>query len=85
MYLASVQKITNISPIQGADLIEVATVLGWQVVVKKGEYRIGDSCSYIQIDTIVPELPEYEFLRLLTTIICYIQKNNVKKLQGTHN
>lgn len=63
MYLASVQKITNISPIQGADLIEVATVLGWQVVVKKGEYRIGDSCSYIQIDTIVPELPEYEFLR----------------------
>lgn len=61
--LASVQKILNLEPIEGADLIEKATVLGWSVVVKKGEYTIGDLCSYIQIDTIVPELPEYEFLR----------------------
>lgn len=63
MKLASVQKILNLSPIEGADLIEKATVLGWEIVVKKGEYSIGDLCSYIQIDTVVPELPEYEFLR----------------------
>lgn len=61
--LASVQKILNIQPIDGADLIEKATVLGWNIVVKKGEYDIGDLCVYIQIDTVVPELPEYEFLR----------------------
>src|SRR3970282_1585658 len=61
--LASIQKIIKLSPIEGADLIETATVLGWEVVVKKGEYKIGNLCSYIQIDTIVPELPEYEFLR----------------------
>ncbi len=61
--LASVQKIINIQPIEGAERIEVATVLGWNVVIKKGEYSIGDLCAYIQIDTIVPELPEYEFLR----------------------
>lgn len=63
MKLASVQRIVNLSPIEGADLIEKATVLGWEVVVKKGEYKIGELCSYIQIDTVVPELPEYEFLR----------------------
>jgi hypothetical protein len=63
MKLASIQKIVNLSPIEGADLIEKATVLGWEVVVKKGEYQVGELCSYIQIDTIVPELPEYEFLR----------------------
>lgn len=61
--LASVQKIANLEPIEGADLIEKATILGWSIVVKKGEYKVGDLCSYIQIDTIVPEVPEYEFLR----------------------
>ena len=63
MKLASVQKVVNLTPIPGADMIETATVLGWEVVVKKGEYKIGDLCSYIQIDTVVPDLPIYEFLR----------------------
>lgn len=62
MNLASVQKIVNIEPIPGADAIEKATVLGWPVVVKKGEYNVGDMCCYIQIDTVVPELPAYDFL-----------------------
>ncbi len=63
MNLASVQKIVKITPIEGADAIETATVLGWEIVVKKGEYKVGDLGIYIQIDTVVPELPEFEFLR----------------------
>lgn len=63
MKLASVQKVISLEPIEGAEFIEKATVLGWEIVVKKGEYKVGDLCAYIQIDTIVPELPEYEFLR----------------------
>ena len=63
MNLASVQKIVNIQPIEGADKIEVATVLGWEVVIKKGEYKIGDLCTYIQIDTVVPETEYFDFLR----------------------
>lgn len=63
MYLASVQKIVKITAIEGADSIETATVLGWEVVVKKGEFKVDDLCIYIQIDTVVPDLPEYEFLR----------------------
>lgn len=63
MNLASVQRIVNVTPIEGADAIETATVLGWEVVIKKGEYQVGDLCCYIQIDTVVPEKPEYEFLR----------------------
>lgn len=61
--LASVQIITDIQPIPDADNIVTAFVLGWQVVVKKNEFNIGDKVCYIQIDTVVPELPEYEFLR----------------------
>jgi hypothetical protein len=62
MNLASAQKVINLAPIPGADLIETATVLGWEVVVKKGEYNVGDLCAYIQIDTIVPATKEFEFL-----------------------
>jgi hypothetical protein len=63
MNLASAQRIVKITPIEGADAIETATVLGWEIVIKKGEYQVGDLCCYIQIDTILPEKPEYEFLR----------------------
>lgn len=63
MKLASVQKITDITPIEGADAIELAFLLGWQVVIKKGEFKVGDLVCYIQIDTVVPETEQFEFLR----------------------
>lgn len=62
--LASIQKIVKISPIEGADKIEVAGVLGWEcVVAKKDNFKVGDFIVYIEIDSIVPEKPEFEFLR----------------------
>jgi len=61
--LASIQRIINLEPIQGADAIEKATVLGWELVVKKGEFNVGDLCVYCEIDSILPERPEFEFLR----------------------
>lgn len=48
--LASIQKITNIRPIVGADLIEVVDVLGWSVVVSKGDFQVGDLAVYYEID-----------------------------------
>lgn len=63
MNLASVQKITDIKEIEGADNIVLAFVLGWQVVIKKDEFAVGDNICYIQIDTVAPELPCFEFLR----------------------
>lgn len=61
--LASIQRIINIQPIEGADNIVKATVLGWEVVIKKGEFKPGDLCVYIQIDTVVPETEQFDFLR----------------------
>ncbi len=61
--LASIQKINAINPIEGADKIEVCTVLNWECVVKKGEYKVGDMCVYVEIDSILPERPEFEFMR----------------------
>lgn len=61
--LATVQKIYNIKEIPGADNISVANILGWQVVVKKDEFKEGDLVIYCEIDSVLPEKPEFEFLR----------------------
>lgn len=61
--LASIQRIKKIAPIDGADAIVKATVLGWQVVVKRGEFNEGDLCVYVEIDSVLPEKPAFEFLR----------------------
>lgn len=61
--LASIQIITDLKPIEGKDRIVLATVLGWSVIVKKDEFNIGDKCIYIEIDSLLPEKPEFEFLR----------------------
>jgi RNA ligase (TIGR02306 family) len=61
--LASIQKIKEINPIENADAIEVATILGWNVVVKKGEFQPGDYCVYFEIDSLLPDEPQYEFLK----------------------
>lgn len=52
--LASIRRIASIQPIEGADAIEVATVDGWKVVVKKGEFSVGDLTVYLEIDSWVP-------------------------------
>ena len=52
--MASIRSIDNIEPITGADSIEVATVGGWKVVVKKGEFKTNDLVVYLEIDSWVP-------------------------------
>lgn len=61
--LATIREISNIRPIEGADKIVVAQVDGWECVVQKDEFQIGQHIVYIEVDSIVPERPEFEFLR----------------------
>ena len=61
--LASIQIVTSIEPIPNADAIERFRVLGWWIVGKKGEVRVGDRVVYCEIDSLLPERPEFEFLR----------------------
>ncbi len=61
--LASIQKIWKIEPINGADRIEKASVLGWSCVVNRGQFKEGDDAVYFEIDSFLPVRPEFEFLR----------------------
>ena len=53
--LATIARIHNIQPIEGADNIEKIFVRGWQCVAKKGEFHIGDLCVYVEVDSIMPD------------------------------
>lgn len=61
--LASIQRIWKIDPIEGADRIELAHVLGWQCVVNKGQFQPMDAAVYFEIDSFLPIRPEFEFMR----------------------
>ncbi len=61
--LASIQRVWAVEPIEGADRIELAHVLGWQCVVNKGQFRPVDTAVYFEIDSFLPIRPEFEFLR----------------------
>ncbi len=61
--LASIKTVSNIIPIEGRDKIVLATVDGWSVVVKKDEFTVGSKCVYCEIDSVLPETEQFEFLR----------------------
>ena len=70
--LASIQRIWKIEPIEGADRIELAYVLGWKCVVNKGQFQPMDPAVYFEIDSFLPICPEYEFMRASS-----YQKNDI--------
>jgi RNA ligase (TIGR02306 family) len=61
--LASIQKISRITPIEYSDNIQLAHILGWEVVIKKDQFKEGDMVVYIEIDSILPDRPEFGFLK----------------------
>lgn len=61
--LATVQQIAELLPIEGADAIEVARINGWNVVVKKGDFKVDEMVVFCEVDSFLPIQPEYEFLR----------------------
>jgi hypothetical protein len=62
--LASIRIISQIEPIVGADAIELALVDGWQcVIAKKDNFQVNEEIVFCEIDSVMPDIPEFEFLR----------------------
>lgn len=61
--LATISVIQEIVPIEGKDRIVLATVENYHSIVQKDEFRPGDKVIYVYYDSILPERPEFEFLR----------------------
>jgi len=52
--IVPVTTIEALQPHPNADRLELAQVLGWQLVVPKGQYHVGAKLVYFPIDTILP-------------------------------
>jgi len=61
--LVTIRRIDKLVPIDGADRLECAHIDGWKVVVGKGIYNEGDKVVYFEVDSFIPIVPEFEFLR----------------------
>lgn len=72
--LVTVRQANSITPIMGADNIELVHIDGWQCIAKKGEFQVGDFGVYFEIDSFVPTAdPRFGFL-----------ESRAKDWQGKH-
>jgi RNA ligase (TIGR02306 family) len=77
--IVPVTTIEALQPHPNADRLELAQVLGWQLVVPKGQYQVGEKIVYFPIDTILP----LEFSELIG-VTKYLSKQRIRcaKLRG---
>lgn len=60
--LAYTVRVDNIRPIAGKDRVECAVVGGWTLMVPRNAFKPGDMGVYFEIDSCLPQKPEFEFL-----------------------
>jgi RNA ligase (TIGR02306 family) len=52
--MAEIVRVKDVIPHPNADLLDIANVGGWNVVIKKGDFSVGDMAIYLSIDAWVP-------------------------------
>jgi RNA ligase (TIGR02306 family) len=61
--LVTIRKIQDIVPIKGADRIELSIIDGWECVIPKGKFTIGDVVVYTETDSFIPIKEPFMFLK----------------------
>lgn len=54
MTLASIQPILAVEPHGNADSLDIAQVKGYKAIVKRGQWKAGDLCVFIEPDSVLP-------------------------------
>ncbi len=61
--LVQIKTIDRIDVNPNADALETAVIGGWKIVIRKGEFAVGDRVIYVEIDAALPTaVPEFAFL-----------------------
>lgn len=61
--LAHIESVKEVFSIEGADRVEALKILGWTLVGKKGDFKVGDRVVFVEPDAILPFAPWSDFLR----------------------
>lgn len=59
---ANIVRINEIISHKNADNLEIVVIGGYQAVVRKGDFTIGDLAVYIQPDSVVPQTEPFRFI-----------------------
>lgn len=63
MSLATVQRIKKVEHHWNADALDIVKVLGWDVITRRDEFKVGDYVVYVALDSILPsDNPAFSFL-----------------------
>ena len=61
--MATIQRVSKLEAIPEKDFVELATVMGYKTVVKKGDFKVGDLCVFFEVDSYLDVArPEFAFL-----------------------
>jgi RNA ligase (TIGR02306 family) len=77
MKLASIQPIVAVEKHPNADLLDVATVLGYKAIVKRDQWKVGDLCIFIEPDSVLPDVPWTAFYKAKSGRVKAIRLRNV--------
>lgn len=77
--LATLNQIENLTPIEGADRIELATIKGWNVIVRKGLHQVGSWVVFHEIDSAFPKglEPYTKDLEARGSRLCQLENNEI--------
>jgi len=77
--MAHIEQIVKVYPIDGADSVEMAQVLDWHVVVRKGQFKVGDLAVYVEMDSIFPDTLPEEYREEMNSLTQQLTKLNRKR------
>lgn len=76
MNLATIQSIASVEAHPNADLLEIVQVKGYKAIVKKGQWKAGDFCVFIEPDSVLPDKPWAAFYRAKSSRVRAIKLRN---------
>jgi len=78
--IVEIRTILEVNPHDNADRLEQVVVGGWNCVVKKGEYKVGDRCVFIPPDAMLP--PSFYEMYGVKNYLGQIPSNHELATQG---
>lgn len=78
-----IAKVNEVKKIEGADQIELALVGGWNCIVKKGAYKVGDLVGCATTDAVIPQ--ELSDAMNVTNYLRKGQRVRTVKLKGVYS